>query len=65
MKSNKEWVQLWDDTNIDLADLIDLVKADALRHAAELCRAIDWDNSDLPIKCAKAIEAHADKLTQK
>jgi hypothetical protein len=37
MENNTKWCQQYDNTNIDLTDLLDLVKADALCHAAMLC----------------------------
>lgn len=63
MKSTADIIALWDQGELkSLGDLIRFVKADALRHAAELCRDCgrteDYEN-------AHAIEDEADKLEKR
>jgi len=71
MKTAEEWynglhVRLRDfaDPDCDLTALFRAIQADALRHAAELCRRADISrNPDLRITCWKMLRTEADKLT--
>ncbi len=59
MKSNRDWCQLYEDSDMFLADLLDRVKADALRHAAETARDIN-DGHDWPV--SRVLDAEANRL---
>lgn len=59
MKTVKEWAQIYEDSDMDLADLISAIQADALRHAAEICRTVVLCN-----ECASLCEAEAERLSK-
>lgn len=67
LKTTEEWCQHYEDTDLVFAEMVPLIQANALRHAAEVCRISGRIHSnpgfvDCHERDAEKLEAEAERL---